>query len=654
MHQIETTIIRLAFRLSLVLLPLAGMGGVQLPDSIPARLQHMENREKVNYLIDISWQLRESDRHLSVACGELAIRMADSLKFRGEEAKAANMLGASLLFYHSDIHQALAYFNRSLKIAMEIRDSVQIGYAYNNLGDVYSQSGNVPLAHTFADSSLHYFTQLKQPEGMAYAYINLGQVYLQQKDFSAALNYYQQALDLYVHHRSQNIVSTCNMGMARVYKLTGNYEKALYYYRQDLALNKRAGNKSFEATTLTEIGNILCRQQKCVEALDHYNQAMVLFSERDYDYGRIAVHLGRAITYAHMNQKQAGEAELDAALKLAGKLELSSQILEVQKTRLQFYAALANEPLPDSLIESFVAAYDSVFLVNQYQTLSEINKRQELAASLVDISDKYILKKRQSVYALILSLLFLGLLGLLFLKFRSHARLTRKLEVASAGKDRLLSIISHDLRNPFVAIIQYLDLLRADMLPEQERKAFIDQLEALTSNTYALLENLLNFSDFRRSEVRFKPAVFELPGLLGQIRSNLDAQLAIKNVGLETELKAVRVFGDMKLIEIVLRNLISNAVKYSNPGDVVMVRSAERSAEVTIEVADSGTGMSREVLDTLFSEEFQASKPGTMRESGTGIGLKICREFIAIHRGKLTIDSEPGKGSIFRVHLPKQ
>lgn len=110
----------------------------------------------------------------------------------------------------------------------------------------------------------------------------------------------------------------------------------------------------------------------------------------------------------------------------------------------------------------------------------------------------------------------------------------------------------------------------------------------------------------------------------------------------------------MKLIEIVLRNLISNAVKYSNPGDVVMVRSAERSAEVTIEVADSGTGMSREVLDTLFSEEFQASKPGTMRESGTGIGLKICREFIAIHRGKLTIDSEPGKGSIFRVHLPKQ
>lgn len=642
------------FLLSMMLFTVHGGAEPQIPDSILAKIEHLDAKRQIQHLTDISWQIRESNHALAIELNRKAIQQANKLRYYNEEAKALNMQGSMLLNYHSDIKQAHSCFDQALALATSIADSVQIAYAYNNLGDVYKITGNTPLALAFADSSLHYFSQLNHALGISYSYINLAEAYIQQKNYQKALKAYQKAINLYVLHESRSIISTCNIGIANIHQLSGDYEKALAFYEQDLILNRETGNKLFEANTLTRIGEILYKQGKLDKATSCFDKALNLFHERGHQSGTIDAHIGKALIFAQNQQEQEGLKELNIAMNTAQNLGIASLIINVQKAKLIFYTSLFKNPIPDKLINTFIEVYDSILLSSQQQTFNEIEERQQLQNNLLNISNEYNKKKRQSFYALSLSLIFLSLLLLLFLKYRAHERLSRKLKAANAGKDRLLSIISHDLRNPFIAIMQYLDLLREDMLPEQERQNFIKQLEALTNNTYALLENLLIFSDFRRSEIQFTPAIFDLHSLINQIHSNLEAQLSIKNVELKTALGTTSAYGDVRLIEIILRNLISNAIKYSYPGKQVLVFSEENDKEIIIGVRDSGMGMNKETLNRLSTNKFTNSNLGTGNETGTGIGLKICSEFIALHKGWMTIESQPGQGATFRVHLPQE
>lgn len=625
-----------------------------LSDSIEYRLAQLDTPRQIDYLGELCWKLREVDRNQAIACGKFAVSLADSLGYTGKTAKYANFLGVNMLFYQTDIPEAVYYLNKAFKSGMQAHDTAQIGYAYNNLGDVYQLTGNIPLAQMYADSSLNYFRAINDPEGIAYSYLNIANAKMRQKDYQQAMTYFRKAIDLYPEHGAENIVSTANLGLARIYTLLKKYDKALEFYRQDLKLTREIQNKTFEATTLSHIAEVQSLKNQFEKSLANFKLAESLFQERNQRKGLFNVYLGQALVYAHLGNREAGEDALQKALALTQELISPTRTLEVFKTKLKFYSILDLDIASSDIINQYIEIHDSLDLVKQFEILDEISQKQQVMTDLNQAKEEIRAKKRERIYLIVVIGLTLILVGVLIWKNYSMDRLNRELATLNTGKDKLFSIISHDLRNPFIAIIQYLELLKSGELSQEEKKQFFTELETQTNQTYAMLENLLNFSAFRIKKIQSHPRPFSLNKLLRKVKANLQAQLQLKNLHLKSELKQDILYADEKMIEIILRNLISNSIKYSMEGDTIMIKSNSTASEVVISVIDRGKGMTKEEQDHLFTAQFPLSATGTKGEGGTGIGLQICRELISLHKGQLKVESAPGEGTTFHVFLPLQ
>lgn len=222
-------------------------------------------------------------------------------------------------------------------------------------------------------------------------------------------------------------------------------------------------------------------------------------------------------------------------------------------------------------------------------------------------------------------------------------------------KDKLLSIIGHDLRNPFVSIIGYMEILEEEFEDTQntEQLENIQYLLNVSRNTHNLLENLLQWASKKTKVYEVKPEVINVDKLVGTAINMVSSQAAYKKVALEKSCSEnVHIHADQNMILTVLRNLISNAIKFSRQNSRIEIFVQEISEEVIIAVRDHGTGMDEAVLNRLFSKS-KVQNPGTMGEFGTGLGLVLCQELVQKHEGKIWAESSPGIGSTFYFSLSR-
>ena len=230
-----------------------------------------------------------------------------------------------------------------------------------------------------------------------------------------------------------------------------------------------------------------------------------------------------------------------------------------------------------------------------------------------------------------------------------------ELEGLNATKDKFFSIIAHDLRNPFNALYVLTDILKTRFkeLPEDETLNMIELLNASAKDGYELLENLLTWSKAQRNKLEFHPMELNLENVIAgniQLLSNLAGSKEIKLVN-ESEGK-VHITADHNMIDTVLRNLITNAIKFTPVGGKVSASVKEQNKNAVVEVKDTGVGIKQDDLDKLFKIESGHSTLGTKKEKGTGMGLVLCKEFIENHNGKIWVESEYGEGSSFYFSLP--
>ncbi|TVP47132.1 MAG: hypothetical protein EA341_13015 [Mongoliibacter sp.] len=222
-------------------------------------------------------------------------------------------------------------------------------------------------------------------------------------------------------------------------------------------------------------------------------------------------------------------------------------------------------------------------------------------------------------------------------------------------KDKLFSIIGHDLRNPFVSIIGYLEILEEEFedTKNDEQLKYIKYLLNVSRNTHNLLENLLQWASKKTKVYEVKAEVIKMTKLIDTAISMTSPQAGYKSITLEKCCpENIYIHADQNMLLTVLRNLISNAIKFSEPKSKIEIIVNEKSEEVMISVKDYGMGMDSKVLDRLFSKS-DIQKPGTMGEFGTGLGLVLCREIVQKHEGKIWVESTLGKGSTFHFSLAK-
>lgn len=232
---------------------------------------------------------------------------------------------------------------------------------------------------------------------------------------------------------------------------------------------------------------------------------------------------------------------------------------------------------------------------------------------------------------------------------------TQELSRLNATKDKFFSIIAHDLRNPISQITALTELMHDDMARKDysEAEQLAELIHTSSERAMGLLSNLLEWSRLQTGRIAFNPA----PNLLNEsVKSCLELHEELikkKNIQLKTNIpENLQAHYDRNMVETVIRNLVSNAIKFVNPGGIIQINAWKEDNTVYVTIKDNGIGILANKQVNLFSIEGNYSTRGTLNEEGTGLGLVLCREFIERHEGKITLQSEPGKGSEFTFTLP--
>jgi len=230
-----------------------------------------------------------------------------------------------------------------------------------------------------------------------------------------------------------------------------------------------------------------------------------------------------------------------------------------------------------------------------------------------------------------------------------------KLKELNATKDKFFSIIAHDLRSPFNGILALSDLLRNEVheLDTESIKDYADHIYISAHQAFDLLENLLNWANTQQGSIPFSPSRLCINEVIDREIDHLMTVAEQKSISLSniTDEK-VTIEADEKMLETVVRNLISNAIKFTHQGGSITVGVNQKTEHVDIVISDTGVGMSEEAIDHLFKMEKGNTTIGTQNETGTGLGLIICKEFVERHGGSIMVESVIGKGSQFHVMLP--
>ncbi|MGB9851507.1 MAG: ATP-binding protein [Candidatus Kapaibacteriota bacterium] len=231
----------------------------------------------------------------------------------------------------------------------------------------------------------------------------------------------------------------------------------------------------------------------------------------------------------------------------------------------------------------------------------------------------------------------------------------QKLRELNATKDKFFSIIAHDLKNPIGAFKNVLELLYENFndFTKEEILEFIEPLKESSTQLFSLLENLLLWSRAQTGRIQIEPIEFDIVDLIRQNINLLQLQAANKQIKIEMDVpERIFVLADINSITTVLRNLISNAIKFTQPNGKIVVSATSKNNFAEVCVEDTGVGMSKETMEKLFRIDVHHTSLGTANEKGTGLGLIVCKEFVEANGGQIWVESKEGKGSKFYFTIP--
>jgi len=233
----------------------------------------------------------------------------------------------------------------------------------------------------------------------------------------------------------------------------------------------------------------------------------------------------------------------------------------------------------------------------------------------------------------------------------------KQLRELISTKDKLFSIIAHDLRSPFNAILGLSELLieNTDDAEIAQTEEYLKIINTSARNTLSLLDNLLAWARSQTGNNIFTPIMTNLHTVISEILGVSRSVALVKNISIKyTHTDDIEVYADVNMLKTILRNLISNAIKYTHTNGEITISATQNDTSTVITVSDNGVGMDEETREKIFDVYTNITTRGTANEKGSGLGLVLCKEFVEQHGGEIVVESELGKGSTFTVLLPAE
>ncbi|WP_276373010.1 tetratricopeptide repeat-containing sensor histidine kinase [Chryseolinea sp. H1M3-3] len=646
-------------------------------DSLQTVLQNnLPDSTRANVLVALSQEYAYVDVAKSRALSEEAISLAENTDLPRLKSIAYRNMG-DVYRVSGDYSSALRLDNMSLESSMLSQDTALIARSYNNVAHDYLDLGEY-------DESYYYFTQgykfakaVRDSFMMAITIHNVGRVFKELEQYNRALDHFQisQKMSSQIKDLEGEPYSLNEIG--DVLLRQGNYDSALITLFASLKQSRQFELIGLLPKTMSSIAKTYMQKGDFDTSLKYYDTTYTLYSKNKDNFGLAEVELGRGVVYQRQQRYDDALQSITKSLNHAQKL--NARILEIQcfnqlsslwemkgdyKKSLEYFKRY--KELEDTLFSQDMQAK---LLRDQIRFETESKDSQIKALAEQQTTTEGALKRQEFVRNVLIVIMALSVLMLISV-YRSgqrrrqintlllrHQQETEKrseeLERLNQVKDKFFSIISHDLRSPINALSGLLDLLDKGAVSSEELPKHIRELKNRFNHTRALLNNLLDWTLLQMDKLNLQKGKIDLKKLVDE-NIQLLGETPGKEIKLINDVAPNTIgFADSNTINLVIRNLITNAIKFTNDKGEVRIAAKPQGNEWLVSVKDNGIGMTTEVLRILFDKTSPYTTRGTANEKGTGLGLILCKEFVEKNGGKIWVESAEDYGSTFYFTLPK-
>ena len=649
-------------------------------DSLENELKVSESEEKISILNELAKSYLTNNPEKSEAYLKQCFLLLGKHPNITQEAEAYSLSGKTQ-YYLANFDSSLLAWKKALSIYQVQENDKGIAEQYHNIGVWYYQkAANYDKALDYFLKSLRKREIIKDTIGIAYSLNNIGNIYFKQNRREKALEGYENALKYAQATDDQKIISILLNNLGAEYTYKKEYEKSLEYYFKSVEIKTKLNNNTGIALTYGSIAGTYNLQKKHDKALEYYHKSIEIFESTSGKYNLAMMLSVTAEVYREIKDYNKAVEYLKRAMSISEEINAKSLKESYYYELSDIYNILGNYKQAYIFQKKYSDIHDSIFSEESDLRMKETEikyetekkeKENEILKRKHQINELKIEKTKNRQYFLIaISVILLLLAAVIFNKYRYKLSLNTKLESTNkklekseknlqelvATKDKFFSIIAHDLRNPLSSLSIVSEMLDKDIddIPQKKINYYLSSMSSATSNLLNLIENLLNWARTQTGKIEYNPEKFNLTKIINQNISLVKINADKKNISINNNFEPdVIIRADINLLTTVIRNLLANAVKFTNKGGLIDIYLTESSNNYKISIKDSGIGMSDDDLKKLFRIDIDTKTIGFSSEKGTGLGLILCKEFIEKNGGKIFAQSSMGKGSTFSFTIPK-
>jgi signal transduction histidine kinase len=570
-----------------------------------------------------------------------------------------------------DLKEMTRYANSALVLAQKINYQNGIAGAYKNLGVYYMLKDANPLALDYFDKSYKLYISLNNRIGAAKALNNMGYFYSLIKDYKEGNDYYMQAAIVAKGLFEPQLKATWLGNIGVNFEAMGKLDSAYVYYKQMLALTSIKENRNLQGTAYSNLASYHLKKKNFRLAIQIAEKALYFLKADDnalnQEFASTYMILGKA--YYNLGEYQKARQFFEQSNDIAKRVEYSEIIVENYHN---FYRL-------DSLEGNSKAALKNFLIYSQlHDSLTNANKNRKIAFYQIKFQSEKshaenqrlrkeeeknkVYMSRQQTRVITLAVAIGLILIAVFILSRVNRRMESKnkiikqqnknLEEANLVKNKLFSVIAHDLRTPFSHIIPLLEMIEKDQMDQADFKELAPLIKVNFLDNLLLVDNLLLWAKSQLDGFKLKPEAFNVYKLGEELKQFFREVSYQKNITIQNAIQQdMEILADRETIKIVMRNLISNAIKFTCEGGYITMGSKISKGIATIQIIDTGVGIKNIDPEQLFTITTYTTL-GTSNEKGTGMGLKICKDFIELNHGTINVESIESLGTTFSFTLP--
>jgi signal transduction histidine kinase/Tfp pilus assembly protein PilF len=564
-------------------------------------------------------------------------------------------------------NDALSHFIKALKIRKKYDDKEGLASIYSKMGMIYKNYlQDNKKALNYLKKAMLLYEELNDEVGRTKILINMGNVYEELDSLDKSLKLHVEALNIAEKINNKRLIAICYTNMASYYQTNKNYERALKYYNNALKINKELGRKSETAESYSHLGYFHYNMGQYTRAINYYKKSIDIFEQLGIYEGLANAYEMIASSYAKNGNYKKGweyknkfgevkdtlyqreKSEKLAKLRSDFEHEKNEKEIALLKKEKKLKAAKLKRSriiLYYSIALLLAIVVFSVFIYIRYKKNKNLTKELKTKNNAIEEQKEEITQQSEHLKEAN---------NLLVKKNKENEKNQEKLKEINSMKDRIFSIIGHDLKGPIGSLRNTLELLLKKQYDKEKVKKFHKLMHDNVSSIYTLLDNLLMWAKNQQNEISYSPGNYSMNDIIENNLGLLRNAAKNKNIRVNKDMdKDYTGYFDNNMISTVIRNILSNAIKFTKHEGSIDIKISENGNYLNVVIADNGIGMERSTLNKIMEANEHISTRGTNQEKGSGLGLHICRKFVEKNQGSFSIDSKLEKGTKVIFSVPK-